>query len=141
MNGFLYFPRKWFQLHHSKICKQLNNALLKRSEQSVFSWTYLYNLFLRSFLRLNFDLNNFERFASLSRKMVPTSSPKIVKKNWKMTFPNAHNICFLSSRSIQKHFLRRLLWPNFDLDSFERFALLFQEMVSTSSPKNLPTAE
>ena len=76
LNVLLYFPGKWFQLHHLKSCKELNNALFKRSEHSVFSWKYLSNHFLRSFLWPNFDLNSFERFALLSQKMVSTSSLK-----------------------------------------------------------------
>ena len=141
MNILLYFPRKCFQLHHSKNCQQLNNALLKRSEHSVFRSSYPKNHFLRSFLWLNFDLDNFQFFASLSQEVLPTSSPKIKKKNWKMIFSNAQNIRFLSSRSIQKHFLRSLLWLNFDLNSFKRFSLRSQKMLSTSSIKNLQTAE
>ena len=54
-----------------------------------------------------------------------------------MTFLNTQHIRFLSSRQIQKHLLRSFLRRNFDLNSFERFALLSQKMVSTSSPKNL----
>ena len=35
----LHFPRKWFQLRHSKIFKKLKNYLSQRSEQSfVSSW-------------------------------------------------------------------------------------------------------
>ena len=92
---------------------------------------------LRNFLWPNFDFNSFERLALLCQKMLSTYSLKNLKKDLKMTISNAQNILFLSSRSIQKHFLRSLLWPSFDLNSFERFALLFQKMLPTSSLKNL----
>ena len=48
---------------------------------------------------------------------------------------------FLSSSLLQNHFLRRFLWPNFDLNSFERFALLFLKMVSTLPLKTLQKTE
>ena len=48
---------------------------------------------------------------------------------------------FLSSRKLRNHFLRRFLWPNFDLNNFKCFALLFQKMVSTSSLKNCKKRE
>ena len=44
---------------------------------------------------------------------------------------------FLSSRLLQNHFLRRFLWPNFDLNSFESFVSLYQKTVSTLLLKNL----
>ena len=48
---------------------------------------------------------------------------------------------FLRSKYLQNHFIRRFLWPNLDLNSFERFASLYQEMVSTSLLKNLQKTE
>ena len=96
---------------------------------------------LRNFLWPNFDFNSFERLALLCQKMLSTSSLKNLKKDLKMTISNAQKILFLSSRSIQKHFLRTLLWPSFDLNRFERFALPSQKMLSTSSLKNLQIPE
>ena len=79
MNTLPYFPRKWFQLRHSKFAK-----------------------------------------------------------NWKMLFQTLRTLhSFLSSRLLQNHFLRRFLWPNFDLNSFESFVSLYQKTVSTLLLKNL----
>ena len=106
------FPRKRFQLPHSKISKKLKNALLK------------------SLLWPNFDLNGFEYFASHSQKMASTSSIKILQKSKKGYFQTPTILVLEASN----HFLR-LLWPNFDLNHFCRFALLSHKMVSTLSLK------
>ena len=71
-----HFPRKRFQLRHSKIYKKLENAFFKCSEHSFLSSKKLQNHFLRSFLWPNFDLITFEHFASLSQKMVSILSLK-----------------------------------------------------------------
>ena len=77
-----YLSGKWFYNPHSKICKKLKTALLKRSEHSELSSRQLQNHFIRSFLWPNFDLSTFEHFALLSRKMVSTSSLKNLQKHW-----------------------------------------------------------
>ena len=94
MNSFPYFPRKRFQLRHSKICKKLKNALFRRSEHSFFSSRQLHNHFLRSFLWPNFVLNSFELFASLSQKLVSTSSLKNLQKTEKCPFQKLRTFGF-----------------------------------------------
>ena len=137
-----HFPRKWFQLPPPKLWKKTWKMTVPNAHKIRFlSSRSIQKHFLRRLLWPNFDLNSFERFALLSQKMVSTSSLKNLKENRKMTFPNAQNIRFLSSRSIQKLFLRSWLWPNFDLNSFEHFPLPSQKMVSTSSLKTLKIAE
>ena len=85
-----------------------------------------------------FRFKTFERFALLSRKIVSTASLKNLQKTEKCSFQTLRTLhSFLSSRLLQNHFLRRFLWPNFDLDSFESFVSLYQKTVSTLLLKNL----
>ena len=79
------FLRKWFHFRHSKTCKKLKNALLKRSH-SVLSSRLLQNHFLRRFLWPNFKLDRFESFVSVFLKMVSNSSLKNLQKNEKCSF-------------------------------------------------------
>ena len=62
------------------------NTLFKRSEHSFQSSKLLQNHFLRSSLYPSFDLNSFERFASLSQKMVSTQLLKNLQKSQKCPF-------------------------------------------------------
>ena len=78
-----HFLRKWFHLPHSKTCKRLKNALLKRSQHLFFSSRLLQIHFLRRFLYLNFDLNSFEWFASHSQKTASTMTLKCLEKTEK----------------------------------------------------------
>ena len=137
MSTLPHFPRKWFQLRHSKIRKKQKSALLKPSQHTFLSWRQLQNHFLRTLLRSNFDLNSLKHFASLSQKMVPTSPLKNLQITEKKNLLKCSHNPFLRSRYLQNHFIRRFLWPN----SFERFGSLSQEMVSTSSLKNLQKTE
>ena len=81
MNTLPHFPRKWFQLSQSKICKKLKNAIFKHPQYWFLSSRKPQNHFLRRFLWPNFDLNSFWCFASLSQKMVWSASLKNCKKH------------------------------------------------------------
>ena len=92
-----HFPRKFFQLCHSKIWKILKTELLKHSEYSFFSSRYLENHFLRSFLwptpRKPFQLRHLKIYKKLKNDLF---------KRWEYSF--------LSWRKLQNHSLRRFLW-------------------------------
>ena len=135
MNVFPVFPRKWFQLCHSKIFIKLKNALFKHSQKLFLSSRSLQNHFLRSFLQPNFDLITLERFLSLYRKIVSTSSLKNLQKTKKCSFQMLRTLAF-ELKVASKQISKKLLWPNFDLNSFQCFASLSQQMVPTSSIKN-----
>ena len=62
-------------------------------------------------------------------------------KNLQKCYFKCPQYSFLSSRKLEKHFLRSFLWPNFDLNSSLRFASLSQKMVSTLSLKNFQKTE
>ena len=127
---FPNFSRKWFQLRHSKIAKKQRVSLSKWSKYSFWISRLLQNHFLQSFLYPTFNWIGFESSILLSQKTVSISSPKNA-----LSKRSEHS--FLRSRYLQSHFLRSFPWPNFDLNSFEHFASLFQKMVSTSPIKNL----
>ena len=93
------------------------------------------NHFLRKFLWPNFNLNSFWCFASLSQKMVSTSSLKNCKK-LKISFSKCSEHSFYLSRLLQNHFLKSLLWPTLNLNVLEGTVSLSQKTVSTSSLKN-----
>ena len=65
---------------------------------------------------------------------------KFAKKTEKCPF-QTHIILVSSFRKCENHYPRSSLWPNFDLNNFERFASLSQKMVSTSSVKNFQKTE
>ena len=72
--------------------------------------------------------------------MFSTSSIKTWKK-LKNTVFKRPQYWFLSSRKLWNHFLRRFIWPSFNLKNFKHFALLFQNIVSISSLKNCKKLE
>ena len=94
------------------------------------------NDFLISLLWPKSDLNSPERFASLSQKIISTLSLKNLQKLENGFFKGSEH-SFLSSRLLKKHFLRRFLWSNFDLNKLQHFASFSQKRVSTSSLKYL----
>ena len=68
LNALLHFPRKWFQLRHSKNCKKLKNTAFQTLRRFAFEFkAQAPNHFLRSFLWPNFDLHSFWCFVSLSQ--------------------------------------------------------------------------
>ena len=125
MNTFPYFPRKWFQLCQSKMCKKVKSIYFKPTQYLFLSSRKLQNPFPASFRWPNFDLITFEHIASLSQKLVSTSSLKNVQKIKNTIFKRPQHL-FLSSSKLQNHFLRRFLLRNFDLISFWCFSLLSQ---------------
>ena len=90
----LNFPRKWFQLRHSKIFKKLKNSLSQRSEHSFVSSRSLQNDFVRCFLWRNCELNSYECFASLSLNMIRISTLKNLQKTEKQSFPTLRTFAF-----------------------------------------------
>ena len=78
----------------------------------------------------------FERFASPSKKTVSTSSLKILQKAETCPFHKLKTFVFALTIAA-KPFSEKLLWPNFDLNSFKWFASPYKKKVSTSSLKNL----
>ena len=65
----------------------------------------LYNYFLKFLLKPNFDLNSFERFASLSQKTLSTSLLKKFQKSEKYHFQKLRKIVFhlkVASKPISK---------------------------------------
>ena len=119
-----------------KDCKKLKISLSKCLEHSFLISRSLQNYFLKSFLWPTWNFIRLESSLSLSQKWFQFRHSKICEKLKNVFFKRSEH-SFLSSRSLQNHFLRNFLWPNFDLNSFEHFVWLFQEMVSTSSIKNL----
>ena len=125
-----HFPRKWFQLRYSKICKKLKNAFFKRSEDSLLSSRLLQNHFLRRFLWPNFDLNSFESFVSLYQKTVSTlllkNLQKIKKWHFQMFATFAFDLKVASKPSNLKSFdfcltfLTCLTWSLKNLQKHER---------------------
>ena len=59
--------------------------------------------------------------------IVHLSEKVFAAKIWKIPFSNSQNIRFRAPGSFQNRFIRSFLWPNFDFNSFERFASLFQK--------------
>ena len=121
MNALLYFPRKQFQLRHSKICKNLKNALDKRTKHWLLSFRRLQNHFLRSFLWPNFDLNCFERFAWLFQKMVSTLPLKNLQKTEECPFQMLRTFVF-ELKVASKPFSEMLNLTNF---GFKTLCLAF----------------
>ena len=62
-----------------------------------------------------------------SKKWFQLRQSEICKKLKNTIFKRTH-YWLLSSRKLQNYFLIRLLWPNFDLNSFECFASLSQKI-------------
>ena len=91
---FSNFLQKWFQLCQWKIYKKPQNTLFKCSEHSFLSSRYLQNHLLRSFLWPNSDLKSVEHFASLSHKMVSTSSLNNLPKTKKCSFQVLRTFAF-----------------------------------------------
>ena len=110
------FSRKRFQLRHSKTCIKLKNALFKCWEHSFLSSRKIQNHFVRSFLWPNFNLNSFERFGSLSQKIVSTSSLKNLQKTAKCTFQKLRTCGFY--RVASKPFSEMLTMTNFGFKDF-----------------------
>ena len=76
------------------------------------------------------------------RKWFQPRQSKSCKKLRKAIFKRPQ-YWFLSSRKHRNHFLKRFVWPSFDLNNFWCFALLSHRMVSTSTLKiykNLKTS-
>ena len=135
MNALPHFPRKWFQLSYSKICKNLKNALFKRLQNSFMSSRLLQNHFLWSFSWPNFDLNSFERFASLSQKTVSTSPLKNLKKTEKCPFQTLKTFDFeliVASKRFPEKVPPTKAW-------FKNYWTLF--LISTLPFKNLQKSE
>ena len=122
-----HFYRKWFQLRHSKICKNLKNALFKRSQHSLMNLRLLQNYFLRMLLCPNFDLNSFYHFA---RKSFQLCHSKICKKTEKCALQTFRTFVF-ELKVAPKPFSKNVLMPK--LNRFEHFTSLSRKTVSTSS--------
>ena len=93
-NAFPHFPRKWFHFGHWKICENLKDEAFKQTKHSFWSLRYLQNHFLKNFFSANFDLNSFERFASLSLKVISTWSCRNLQKTVKCPFQGLTTFVF-----------------------------------------------
>ena len=93
-NAFPHFARKWFHFGHWKICQNLKNESFKHTQHPFLSLKYLQNHFLRNFVWANFDLNSFERFASLSLKVISTWSCRNLQKTVKCPFQRLTTFVF-----------------------------------------------
>ena len=85
--------------------QNLENYFFKRSEYLFFISRQLQNHFLGSFLWPNFDLSSVERFASLSQKMISTSSLKNLQKAEKCCIQTLTTFIFelkVASKSFSK---------------------------------------
>ena len=113
MNSLLHFPRNWFQLHHSKICKKLKNALFKSSEHSGFTgllwkhflkclpWTMI-NFGFKDFWTLDFAFT-VSGFNFMAQKCT---------KNWKL--PSRFSSTFtLDLKVVSKQFSRMFSMSDF----------------------------
>ena len=86
----------------------------------------LYNYFLKFLLKPNFDLNSFERFASLSQKTLSTSLLKKFQKSEKYHFQTLRKIVFhlkVASKPISK----KLPMTKFGFEQFSTLCLGFPE--------------
>ena len=121
-----HFPKKWFQLRHSKIYKTLENYFFKHSEHLFFSSRQLQNHFLRSFLWPNFDLNSLERFTSLFQKMISTSSLKNLQKTEKCSIQTLTTFVF-EPKVTSKPFSKKLPVNEFWFKEIWTLCLTFPE--------------
>ena len=106
--------------------QKLKNALLKHLQHSFLSTRYFQNPFLRCFLRPNFDLNSFERFASLSQKTVSTSPLKNFQITEKYPFETLTTFVFELS-VISKPFYVKLPMTKFWFRKSLMLCLTFPE--------------
>ena len=133
---FLAFPIKTFNFVNEKLAKTLKmlfsnthniRFLAQGSSKTIFredsyDQISIYRLLnvLSDFPRKWFHFHHSETCKKLKNALFKLSQPFL-----------------LSSRLLLIHFLRRFSCPNFDFNSFESFASLSQNKVSTSSQKNL----
>ena len=111
-NAFPHFARKWFHFGHWIICQNLKNEAFKHIQHSFWSLRYLQNHFSRNFVWANFDLNSFERFASLSLKVISTWSCRNLQKTVKCPFQRLTTFVF-EVKVASNTFSKKLLMSNF----------------------------
>ena len=119
-----HFPRKWFQLRYSAVCKKLKNALFKSSEHLFLRSRLASKPISKKFPMTKFTCKQFLCFASILQKIVLTSSFRNLQKIKKCPFQMLRTFVFdfkVASKPI----------------SFREFDLLSVKTVSTSSLENL----
>lgn len=131
MNALPLFPRKSFQLSHSKTFKKL---MKKSPFQTLRTFVFELNVaskpFYRKLLLTNFDSNSSERFVSSSQKVFSILPLKILVKNKKCPFSIHYINTFVYELNVASKFSQ---WLNFDLIGFERFVTISEKTVSTAS--------
>ena len=148
LRSFLWpnFDLNSFECFVSLSQKMVSNSSFKnqqKTEKCSFQtfWTFVFDLkvppkpFSSSWWP-NFYLNSFERIASLSQKMVSTSSLKNLQKTEKCTFQKLRTIAFevkVASKPFSKKFTMAKIW----FKKYSTLSLTFPEIVSTSSLKIL----
>ena len=123
-NAFPHFARKWFHFGHWKICQNLKNESFKHMQHPFLSLKYLQNHFLRNFVWANFDLNSFERFASLSLKVISTWSCRNLQKTVKCPFQRLTTFVF-EIKVASKTFSKKLSMSKFSFKEFSMLCLTF----------------
>ena len=116
-----HIPWKRFQLRQSKICKKLKNALFKRPQYSLLSSRKLQNLFSKKL-----PMTKIWCFASLSQKMVLTSSLKKLQRTEKCYFQRPRAFAF-DIKVASKSFSKRLTKTKFWFKQFLTFCVTFPE--------------
>ena len=115
----LTFPENGFKFVTQKTCKKLKKYSFQTLrtfafELKVTSKPFSKNI-LRSFLWPNFDLSSFERLASLSQKIVSTSSLKNLQKIEKCSFHTLRTFVFeleVTSKPFSKKITITKFWFN-----------------------------
>ena len=131
LNPLCYILRKWFQLCHSKICKNLKNALFKGFYLRVASKPFPEMLTMANFRFKDFWMPC-PPFALSSFNFINLK----LAKNWKLPFSKGSEHLF-NLKVVSKPFSKMLLCPSSALHNFICFTLLFPKTISTWSLKNV----
>ena len=126
MNALLHFPRKWFQLRHSKIPKKMKNAFFKRLQHLFLSSRLLQNHSLRSFLWSNFDLNSFVTLCITFPENSFNFVTQTLQKTEKCPFQTLRTFVF-KLKVASKPFPEKLLLTKFRLKKFWTLCPIFPE--------------
>lgn len=98
---FLALSKNRFQLRHSTMYIKVRKSIFKRLHHLFLTSRKLQNHIPKCFLWRDLDLNNFECFASVCKKIISASSIINLQKMLKTPFSNVQNICFLPKGSLK----------------------------------------
>ena len=116
MNALLRFPRKQFQLRHSKITKIVNNAIFKHSEELFFDFNVASKLFSQILLVIKFGFKEFWRICLAFAENASTLPLKNLQNSKKFQFQTFRRFVF-DLNIASNDFLKYVRWSTLDLNN------------------------